>query len=310
VGRVRFASILFLVLVAIACAAGAGGVAQGSGGRSLEAYNGLGAWISIYDKPLWRRPELAVQTLAAHGVHTLYLQTSNYKARRDISYPVDVAAFLRAAHDAGIEVVAWYVPSLAHPAIDLRRSLAAIDFVSGPESFDSFALDVESTVVRSPALRNARAVALAAAVRRALPSDYPFGAITIAPVGASPTYWPEFPFRGLARLVDVFLPMTYFTARTRSAEGVARYTAANVREIRARAGDPSFPIHAIGGETPHASAAEVRAFVRASAACGVLGAGLWELQRTTTAEWAELAPLAVAAAATAPPAGDALPATC
>jgi hypothetical protein len=306
VGRVRVALVVVVAVAAIASAAGAGGAARGSAGRSLEAYSGLSAWISIYDKPLWRAPALTVGTLAAHGVHTLFLQTSNYRARRDIVDPDGVAAFLAAAHAANIDVVAWYLPSFAHPALDVRRALAAVEFEAGPESFDSFALDVESTVVRSPAVRNARALALAAAVRRAVPADYPLGAITIAPVGASPTYWPAFPFRGLSRLVDVFLPMAYFTARTRGAAGVAWYTAANVRAIRAQATAPAFPVHAIGGETPHATAAEVRAFVQASTACGVLGAGLWELQRTTAAEWAELAPVVSASAATAaaPAAGE------
>jgi hypothetical protein len=124
-----------------------------------------------------------------------------------------------------------------------------------------------------------------------VPKGYPLGAITIAPVGASPSYWPRFPFRGLARSVDVFLPMAYFTYRTHGAAGVRAYTAANVRFARAQAGRPAFPVHVIGGLTPRASAAEVRAFVAAAAGCGALGASLWQLARTSAAEWTELAAL-------------------
>ena len=110
-------------------------------------------------------------------------------------------------------------------------------------------------------------------------------------MGASPSYWPAFPFRGLSRVTDVFLPMAYFTARTRGAANVRAYTAANVRLIRAEAGDPAFPVHPIGGLTPRATRAEVRAFVQAAGVCGAIGGGLWEFEQTTAAEWAELAPL-------------------
>ena len=194
------------------------------------------------------------------------------------------------------------MPSLTAPARDLRRSLAAVRFATSKgERFDSFALDVESTLVRSIPLRNARAAQLAAQVRRAVPAGYPLGAIVIAPVGASPTYWPRFPFRGLARSVDVLLPMAYFTYRTRGAAGVRAYTAANLRFVRAQAGQPTFPVHVIGGVTPRASAAEVRAFVAAAAGCGASGASLWELEGTTAAEWAELAAVTRPSASPIPP---------
>jgi hypothetical protein len=292
VGRV-FLATAALAAAGILLAAAADGAGSTAESPSLEAYSGLGAWISIYDTRSWRDPERVIDTLVAHGVHTLFLETSNYRQRVDIVRPQGVGAFLGAAHAQGIDVVAWYLPSLADVQRDLRRSLAAVNFVSADgESFDSFALDVEATVVRSFATRNARTLQLATQLGRSVPADYPLGAITIAPVGASPTYWPTFPFRGLSRVVDVFLPMAYFTARTRGAKNVRAYTAANVAVIRSESVDPDFPIHPIGGVTPHATPAEVRAFVRAAADCGALGAGLWELERTTASEWAQLAPAA------------------
>ena len=293
-GRVVLA-VLFVACLCIG-AASAGGLARSAPARdrpSLEAYSGLGAWISIYDKRSWSDPEQAVETLAEHGVHTLFLETSNYRQRQAIVRPDVVGAFIEAAHDRNIDVVAWYLPSLADTARDLRRSIAAVEFVTadGDDSFDSFALDIEATLVRSIARRNALTLRLASQLRAAVPEDYPVGAITIAPVGASPTYWPTFPFRGLSLVADVFLPMAYFTARTRGAAGVRAYTAANVRLIRSEVRDPAFPVHPIGGLTPRASGSEVRAFVRAAGACGALGGGLWEFEQTTAAEWAELAPL-------------------
>jgi hypothetical protein len=297
----RFA-VAVLGVVALACAAASPAV-PAVGHELLEPYAGLGAWISIYDRPPWRTPERAVAELASRGVHTLYLQTGNYRQSVDVVQRGGVARFIRAAHSYGIQVVAWYLPSLTDPARDLRRAVAALDFsTSDGQRFDSFALDVESTAVRSLTLRNARAVALARDVRRAAGPGFPLGAITIAPVGASPTYWPGFPFRGLSRHVDVLLPMAYFTARVHGAAQVRAYLAANVRLLRAQAGDAFFPIHAIGGVTPHARPAETRAFAAAAVGCGSLGASLWEFGTMKPADWAALQPLATRAEASASPA--------
>jgi hypothetical protein len=280
-----------LVVVALACATAS---AAGRSARSLAAYSGLGAWVSIYDTPAWRDPWTTVDTLAQHGVHTLFLETGNYRQKMDVVRPAVVSDFIQLAHAAGIDIVAWYLPSLAAPARDLRRSLAAVDFQTDDgQSFDSFALDIEATVVREMPLRIARAVQLASRVRRAAPADYPLAAITIAPVGASPSYWPGYPFASLAQLVDVLLPMAYFTARTKGAARVREYTTANIAAIRDQIGDPRFPIHAIGGVTPRARPAEVGGFVQAASACSVVGASLWELTRTTPREWAQLARIAL-----------------
>jgi hypothetical protein len=297
----RLAAALFGVVVLASAAASPAVPAEG--GELLAPYAGLGAWISIYDKPPWRNPERAVAELASRGVHTLYLQTGNYRQTVDVVDRGGVARFIRAAHSYGIHVVAWYLPSLTDPARDLRRSLAALRFATADgQRFDSFALDVESTNVRSLALRNARAVALARDVRSAAGAGYPLGAITIAPVGASPTYWPGFPFRGLSRHVDVLLPMAYFTARVRGAAQVGAYLSANVRLLRSQTADPLFPIHAIGGITPHARPAETRAFVGAALACGSLGASLWEFGTMKAADWTALQPVATRAEASAAPA--------
>jgi hypothetical protein len=282
-----------LVLVVLAAMAAVNTAGSSRAQRSLDAYSGLGAWVSIYDKPAWRDPWTTVDTLAQHGVHTLFLETGNYKQKVDVVKPAVVGQFIQLAHAEDIDVVAWYLPSLAAPARDLRRSLAAIDFLTEDgQSFDSFALDVEATVVRKMALRRTRAVQLAASVRHSAPADYPLAAITIVPIGTSPSYWSGYPFAGLAEQVDVLLPMDYFTARTKGVAGVRDYTAANIAFIRHEIGDPEFPIHVIGGVAPRAKPAEVGAFVQAVTACDTVGASLWELERTTEAEWSQLERLA------------------
>jgi hypothetical protein len=253
----------------------------------LAAYSGTGTWVSIYDTAAWRNPERVVARLHTRHIHTLYLQTSNDRQDTAIRHRAGVARFLDAAHAVGIRVVGWYLPSFANNRRDLSRILAGAAFASANgQHFDSFALDVESTKVRSIRLRTRRAVRLVAAVRRALPKPYVLGAITIDPVGAR--YWPRYPFRQLAAKVDVFLPMAYFTARTSGARKVGAYSRANVERVRSLAGDASFPVHPIGGDARHATLAEVRAFLRAAASTRALGVSIWEYGGTTPSQWALL----------------------
>ena len=280
---------LIVLLAALLLASGAqGGGIDPTGSTSLHAYRGSGSWVSIYDTKAWRNPEGVVAKLAAHHVATLYLETGNARQKVDVVRPAVVARFVDAAHAAGIDVVGWYVPSFANNAKDVRRALAGAQFQSDTGSrFDGFALDIESTTIRSIPLRTRRALAFVAAVRESLPARYPLGAITIDPVGAR--YWPAYPFAALARSVQVFLPMAYFTARTSGAKHVRAYSAANIEQIRRLVGDSTFPIHPIGGETKRASLAELRAFFDASDACDTLGSSLWEYGQTRPSQWALLA---------------------
>ena len=194
--------------------------ASSAAGASVDPYAGLGTWIDVYDGRAWAAPERTVETISLYGIATLYLQTGNYRRAEDVVRPDLVARFITAAHDRGINVVAWYLPSLADLGRDFRRTMRAIRFrtVDG-DGFDSFALDIESRLVRSPSSRTTRLLRLAASIRRAVGPSYALGAIV--PSGRrmrlDPGYWPAFPYRGLARSFDVFLPMTYFTARTSGA---------------------------------------------------------------------------------------------
>ena len=280
--RNALAVLLVCVLAAVAAHASAARAPR------LAAYSGTGTWISIYDRVAWRTPERVVARLRARHIHTLYLQTSNDRQRTAIRRPAGVGRFLDAAHAAGIRVVGWYLPSFTDNRRDLSRILAGAAFRSANgQSFDSFALDVESTKIRSIPQRTRRALQLVAAVRRALPKPYVLGAITIDPVGAR--YWPRYPFRRLASQVDVFLPMAYFTARTSGARNVAAYSRANMRRVRSLAGDASFPVHPIGGDMRDATVAELRAFLRAAASTNALGVSVWEYGRTSPTQWMLLA---------------------
>jgi len=231
--------------------------------------------------------------MARHGVRTLYLQTGNYEQSADLVRPRALGRFIDAAHAVGLRAVAWYLPSFTDPARDARRALAAIRFRSArSERFDSFALDIEAGLVKPVSLRTERLLRLSARLRAAVGRRYPLGAIIPSPVGIRrhPHYWPRFPYRQLARIYDVFLPMAYATDRgVRGSTGTRAYDAADVAIIRARTGRPHVPIHLIGGLAGTMGAAETAGFMQAVADCSPLGYSLYAFSITTSANWKALA---------------------
>ena len=281
------AKLILVIVVALCLAVPAGGAPP----RDVSSYEGLGTWVDIWDGTVLSRPEAAVARMRDLGVTTLYLETSNYSQAVDLVRPSVLGRFLDAAHANDIRVVAWYLPSFKNVPRDLRRSLAAIRFRSPKgESFDSFALDIEATVVHPAKKRSARVLALSGLLRKTVGSRYPLGAIIPAPVGMDllPKYWPGFPYAGLAKTYDAFLPMGYFTYRTKTGAATRAYTEANVELLRTRTGDDSIVVHAIGGLAGSATIAQVRAFAGAAADQGAVGASLYDYATTSAAQWRAL----------------------
>jgi hypothetical protein len=229
--------------------------------------------------------------MAAHGVRTLFLETSNYSQRRPVVNRPAVGRFLEAAHKRGMAVVAWYLPGFSDLRRDLRRSVAAIRFRSANgERFDSFGLDIEASIVDPPSRRTKRLLTLSRRIRARVGENYPLGAIIPSPVGIelAGDYWPGFPYRTLHELYDVFVPMGYFTYHVNGASKVHDETAENIRILRQETGDPAVPVHLIGGIADRTSAAEAREFVRAIREHGILGASLYNWSLTRDRHWAEL----------------------
>ena len=277
-----------LLVAASLCLAVPAGAA---GPRDTSAYQGLGTWVDIWDGAQWAKPEAAVARMRDLGVTTLYLETSNYSQAVDLLRPAALGRFVDAAHANGLRIVAWYLPSFANVARDLRRALAAVRFRSPKgEAFDSFALDIEAKVVPSAAKRSVRLLGLSRALRKAVGPDYPLGAIIPSPRGMQlrPDYWPRFPYRGLAKTYDVFMPMGYFTYRTKTGPATRAYTQANVELLRARVGDEGLAVHLVGGLAGSATVAQVRAFATAAADEGALGASLYDYATTSAAQWRAL----------------------
>jgi hypothetical protein len=262
--------------------------------RQRAAYAGLGTWLDIYATPYWVSPQRQVAAMAREGVRTLYLQTGNYEQHVDLVRRRALGSFIDAAHAVGMRVVAWYLPSFLYPAQDARRALAAIRFRTARGGrFDSFALDIEASLVRSVPLRSRRLLHLSARLRAAVGPRYPLGAIIPSPVGIrrQPTYWPRFPYRSLARYYDVFLPMAYATdAGVRGIRATRAYNTADVHIIRARTGKPHVPIHLIGGLANSMGTREIAGFMQAVGDCSPVGYSLYAFSITRRATWKELAP--------------------
>jgi len=256
----------------------------------LSAYEDLGSWIDIYDEWPWDHPARAVKELDVRGVRTIFLQTSNWGAKRAIFRPAQTAKFLRSAHRRDMEVVSWYVPSFQKKREDYNRSRAAILFERRGHRFDSFGLDIESTVVADISRRNERLLDLSKRLRRLVGSDYTLGAITPDPVKA--LYWPAFPYKAVSKLYDVFVPMGYFSFRINGYRGVRRYTVASIRNIRRASADPDIPIHLIGGIGGETRVPEVKAFVRAVKGNDVLGGSYYDMTVTSEQEWRHLETIA------------------
>jgi len=268
-------------------------------GAHLDAYEGLASWVDIYEARAWRSPSAAVADMAAHGVRTLFIETGNASEKAALVRPSKLSEFVRAAHAHNMFVVGWYLPNLrAHPK-DFNRSMAAITFTtSDGQRFDSFALDIESDAVHSASKRSRAVIALSEKIRRVVGPTYPLGAIIPSPVALSSPNgpWGHFPYSGLARTYDVFLPMGYYTFHVHGASRVYRETRANVRILRSHPGCADVAVHIIGGIAQDTSSAEVRQFVRASNESGCIGASLYSWSGTRPSLWTQLASVASTAA--------------
>lgn len=279
-------SLAALILLAVTAAAVLPQAA--AAGAPIRAYRGLGSWVDLYDAAAWDEPAATAKDLKTHGVRTLFLETSNHHWPSSLNRPGAMGALVEQCHARGIKVVAWYLPGFSDPGRDYRRSLAAIRFRSAAgQRFDSFALDIEASVVTDVGLRTSRLLALSARIRDAVGRAYPLGAITPSPAGmvTDASSWPGFPYEKLAGLYDVFVPMGYYTDRGDGYATAYRDTRATIRIIREETGRPGMPIHVIAGAGALSSRSETTAFVRAVREHGVLGGSMYDWATTSDASW-------------------------
>ena len=89
----------------------------------------------------------SVDDMAALGVRTLYLQVVNPVGEPPTTLfdAALLAEFVSHAHDNGMQVVAWYLPSVADVEADYAMMQRIASFRVDGRGFDGIALDLEDT---------------------------------------------------------------------------------------------------------------------------------------------------------------------
>lgn len=271
--------------------------------RAPGPFAGLGAWVDAFDyAPAFQNDggavtvsPAAVPDMAALGTETLFLQAAMNDATRAPGMIVDaqlVGEFLRRAHRAGMAVVAWYYPTLDDPAVDLAHLKALADFRARGERFDALALDIEATQsIKDVAERNDAVVQLARQTRDLVGDDQPIGAAVYPAVQTeviNPALWPRFPYKRLARYVDVWMPMAYWTYRDGDYRDPYTYTQESVARLRADLDDRRAMVHPIGGLAAESSAQDYDAFLRAVYDTRSVGWSVYDYNTTFTSAWPQL----------------------
>jgi hypothetical protein len=295
----RRALLLLVALSVVAVPAIAGEAAVEA--RSIDPYRGLGAWVDVFDYTARTQPPDAplpitpdsVDDMAALGVRTLYLQVVNPVGERPdqlFDAPM-LAEFVTRAHRRGVQVVAWYLPSLVDVGVDYATLKAIAAFRADGSGFDAIALDIEDTQgVPEVDLRTDRIVDLTKRTRKLLGKHRALGAIVYPAVQTeviNPALWPGFPYRRLASSVDVWLPMAYFTFRDVESgyRDAFRYTEESVRRLRAHVRDQSAPVHVIGGIADLMTPDDYVALRRAATRTRAVGLSIYDFRTTSSAAW-------------------------
>ena len=227
--------------------------------------------------------------MAEHGVQTLYIQTSRYTRDEDVLDPPVLLGLINRAHAKGMKVVGWYLPTHQDLDKDLRRLAAAANL-----PVDAIGVDIESTAQTDLAERNRQVVELSVHLRNN--TTKPIAAIVIPPVVTdiiNTKYWPGFPWKSIVDQYDVYLPMGYFTGRTKQPEwrDAYTYTKKNIELVRRNTGK-RVEVHAVGGIADETTTDDVAGLVRAVADEGALGGSLYDYVTTVNPElWTALQPL-------------------
>ena len=215
-----------------------------------------------------------VSQMAEIGMKTLYIQSARTSRDADIADPERFKEFVDAAHRHGMKVVSWYLPEHVDEQKDLRRVLSPLK-----SGVDGLGVDLESAKVGDVGVRNQRAIAL---VRNAavLAGDVPVGAVTFAPQALDryePKTWPDFPWKEVAEVSDVVVPMAYWTMyreEVPESDDPVVYTEEALGLLRERVGD-DVPVHNAGGLLQDSDAAQVAAATAAARRHGAIGISMY-----------------------------------
>src|SRR3546814_13675385 len=115
--------------------------------------------------------------MAGVGIQQGVVHVPRHRSADAVSAPERVDSIIDKAHDRGLHVVAWYLPTLVDPATDLRRLVAASEL-----DVDGLGVDIESVEIADPAERTRRLVELSHDLRAEIGADKHLSAITLTAV--------------------------------------------------------------------------------------------------------------------------------
>jgi len=260
-----------------------------AGTRDLSAYEGLGTWIDAFDYgPAYAGGDPAVtpediDAMADSGVRTLYIQANRDDERSPDGF-VDRALldqFVVRAHERGMAVVGWYLPTFTSVATDLGHLQDLLDYEVDGVRLDGVGVDIEYTEgVPDVARRNNKLLQLSRQVDRAA-GETPISAIVLPPVlteVVNPDFWPGFPWADLEPHYDIWLPMSYWTERTESSgyNDGARYHEESHQRLLRNLGNPDAVVHGIGGIGDATTEEDLLAFTEVLAATGAVGGSVYD----------------------------------
>ena len=261
-----------------------------------SVFSGLGAWVDQFDFADLD-VDGSIATMRANGVHTLYIQ-SGESSTTDAVLP-EVGPWLVTAHQAGIKVVAWYLPHYADVRLDVARTIAAARYEFLGERFDGVGVDIEyRRAVKGHVQWNHRVAQQMELTRRALGAKYPLAAIPPPPLqmAVAPAYWAGFPWESLGRSSSEIMLMAYWSARgdcpVEPSHCAYGYTKENVLLTRALTGN-RVRIHVIGGVGSRITAKDISAFVKGARDARADGASLYDFATTDPSWWRALRGLSV-----------------
>ncbi|MDQ3107266.1 MAG: hypothetical protein M3Q68_05610, partial [Actinomycetota bacterium] len=257
----------------------------------IAPYAGIGTWVDVYDWSHYKgtNPTVGpdqVDAMAAEGVQTLFIQTAKHDTPDLISERELLEPIIARAHQRGLRVVAWYLPTLEDVENDLNRLVASANL-----DVDGVAVDIESRKVADHVERSARLIDLSRRLRQALPGRA-IGAIVMPPVQlevVNPAFWPEFPYREIAASYDVWQTMGYWTDRKPSSgyRDPFTYTDENIRRLRNNLGNPTAAVSPVGGVGAMGNG-DIESFLRAAVQNGAIGGSIYDWRTTRAEAWPAL----------------------
>ncbi|HJT37695.1 MAG TPA: hypothetical protein VJ818_04650 [Actinomycetota bacterium] len=261
---------------------------------SASVFSGLGAWVDVYDYPVLPLAK-TIRVLKKVGVKTLFMETGMTGTRQSV-VPESIP-WLVAAHNAGLKVVAWYLPYYVNVPLDVARTVAIARVDRNGIRFDGIGIDIEfKGAMTNNRIWNRNVVAHMDGVRRALGPNYPLAAIPPPPLQMrlAPSTWEGFPWAPLGQVSSDIMLMSYWSFRTGCPQiplsCAYQFTKDNVEITRSLTGN-RVPIHVIGGVADSINTRQLNQFVQGAIDAHADGASIYDIGTTRPSWWGPLSRL-------------------